>query len=212
MGDQTTTRTCQDCHADRTDVPIDETCPQCESTKPPHTHVILGLAASGEGALSVDQIVMAEQFPPPWTRKWFDVQLHLKALRAIYQRSGNDNIAMKVTASAFFQACWDMCDWLGQDPGLHGVTGDDAHNYAAKTILEVCGAFANTDKHHTLHRPDRTRAWISGTYLSRAGDRMEITYESSMHPARTIDALDLAEQCHQSWLKFFTNRGIPVPS
>jgi len=149
----------------------------------------------------------------PWTERWLTVLHRRDALRATYSDSalGLGDSEIDRRAMAFFVECDHLRDWLKGDlNALPGVTAAGIDNHAQGSVpLRRCNAISNTDKHHT--RRLGTTARIRETSITPTGARVSIEVDWASPNATTIDALDLANECVESWRSFFTTFGITAP-
>ena len=118
---------------------------------------------------------------------------------------------MKRRADEYFVACWHLYDWMINDSSVPQVTEPVVERHVKQHLpLQVCRGYANTTKHLELSDEKRLRARVTRFVHSPGGRRLEVQYSSSTQPAKTIDALDLAEQCYQNWLTFLQQQGFEL--
>jgi hypothetical protein len=110
----------------------------------------------------------------------------------------------------FCSECQDMRDWLKDDIGsLPGVTEADMPAHATSSPpLTVTSAVANSHKHR---KAGTTTARIRSTRMTPQGARVLIEVDWATPGARSVDALDLANDCVAGWRNFFASHGITEP-
>jgi len=203
---------CPDCQADLDSVAAGDPCPQCGGSRRSAVARVetIGVAtAVGEVSL---RITRGDR--RPWTEKWQAILHSQKALDAAYSGDarplGNTEIDGRVLT--FFTECDHLRDWLTGDlAALTAVTREDiaAHFRASRPLL-ICNAICNSHKHHT-RPPGTTTARIRETAITPNGARVTIEVDWATPRATTIDALDLANDCIESWRSFLKRFGIAEP-
>jgi hypothetical protein len=155
-------------------------------------------------------LVVGYENPRSWWEQWAAVGHYLSELRGAYQPEASiPNDDMKRHADQFFIACWHMCDWLINDATLPEVTEQLVEAFIEEHHpLQVCRAYANTAKHLELRKPERLRARVIRFHHSPVGRQLDVEYWSSTQPARTVDALELAEQSIAAWTTLLDHHGL----
>jgi hypothetical protein len=122
---------------------------------------------------------------------------------------GNVDVDARVTR--FCSECHDMRDWLNNDiANLPGVTTTAVDHHHTERPLRISSAVANSHKHHTRTRGFTAR--IRHTLMTPdQGARVTIEVDWATSQATTVDALDLANECIDSWQAFLKQNGIAVP-
>jgi hypothetical protein len=141
--------------------------------------------------------------PPPWTEKWRTCIHWLVQLREAYAPAAQlGNVDVDRCAQAFFEQCNHLRYWLEGDIGaLPGITvGDIRQHFRNSQELQRCRDIGDTYKHY--ERDYGPTARIEETITSSAGSRVNIRVDVTDRSASTVDALDLAERCMDSWHAF----------
>jgi hypothetical protein len=151
--------------------------------------------------------------PPPWAEKWRTSVHWLGQLREAYSPGAQlGNVEAQRRAETFFDECNSLRYWLEEDVGaLPGVTVSDIRGHFKNSEdLKRCRDIGDTYKHHTrTHGPT---ARIEETVSSSAGSRVNIRVDVADPSAATVDALDLAERCMDSWRAFLKGFGVTPPA
>lgn len=202
---------CPDCNASLDDVAVSESCPVCGGRRrsaKAAVETIGAVAPVGEVSLKVTR-----GHDRPWTQKWLAVINSLGALRDAYSGDARllGNVEIDSRVESFFVECDHLRDWLKADvAALSGVVAADIdRHFKASQPLLTCNAVCNTHKHHT--RRSATTARIRDTELTPTGARVSIEVDWATSQATTVDAMDLAQACVESWRAFFRRFGIAEP-
>ncbi|MDH4144125.1 MAG: hypothetical protein OEY23_03040 [Acidimicrobiia bacterium] len=147
----------------------------------------------------------------PWLEKWREVLRARDQIALVYAQrvAGLGNAEVDERVTRFCSECHDMRDWLlGDIASLPGVAGAEVIAHATSTPpLVVSSAVANSHKHHT-RKAGTTSARIRSTNMTPTGARVSIEIDWATPDARTVDALELADDCISSWRQFLVSRGI----
>ena len=203
---------CEDCDANLDSVQPGEPCPTCGSTR----RSIRVQAQSGLATFVTfpqPTIRISRDDKRPWVEKWKSTMSRLDALRAVYTRAEEpkSNVDVDNRALDFFVDCDHLRDWIAEDDvSLPTITWTEVRGHLASSPpLQVCNAICNSHKHHT--RASGVTARIRDTEIGPHGARVTIEVGWATPSATTVDALDLAEQCVESWRVFFKAQGISEP-
>ena len=90
------------------------------------------------------------------------------------------------------------------------TVGDIWGHFKSSQELKWCRDIGDTYKHHT--RTQGPTARIEETIVSATGSRVNVRVDVTNPSAGTVDALDLAERCVDSWRAFFKAFGVTPPS
>jgi hypothetical protein len=137
----------------------------------------------------------------------------LKIREAYTDAKGLGNAEVDARVHHFCGECHDLRDWLNKDitnlPGATRAAVD--HHHHTERPLRISSAVANSHKHHTRN-PSQTTARIRDTEMTPdRGARVTIEVDWATPHATTVDALDLANECVDSWRGFFNQHGIAAP-
>lgn len=202
---------CPDCDASLDEVPVGEACPNCGGRRraaiasPPPVAVVAVVEEVSYKITRSDH--------RPWEEKWRLV-LHLRqqlaeAYAGNVPKGGNVEIDTHVTS--FCVECYHFPEWLiGDLASIPGVSDTAIRHHKKATPLVIAEAVANSHKHHTRIQ-GKTTARIRDTSVGSTGATVTIEVDWATPQATTIDALDLADQCVDSWRSFFKQYGIVEP-
>ena len=202
---------CPDCNTNLDVVPVGEPCPGCAGSR--RSAVATPETITVKLSVPEPSISVTRDDHRPWFEKWRQmVQARAQISEVYAQRApgvGNAEVDERVTR--FCGECHDMRDWLRGDIGnLPGVTEGDIVTHASSSPpLQVSSAVANSHKHHT--RSQGTTARIRSTHMTPSGARVLIEIDWAAPAAKTVGALDLANECVDSWRQFFASHGITEP-
>lgn len=147
-----------------------------------------------------------------WQEKWRAALRAFEALKAIYSGEGpTDSDAQVEAVGTFFTECYQLKDWLKNDPNS-GVDGSTVETFVHDSpSLDLAGAIANTYKHHTMYK-GKTTAEVTDQHTKYSGDKhpttMRIGWEAGDGTTGNEDALDLAMKAIADWRKFFGLHGL----
>lgn len=171
----------------------------------------------------MDSVTIKITPPPylPWSIKWRAVLRSHTALAEAYEETPvGGNLEVDSRVYVLFGDINDVGDWIEgdakHDPSLKSVRGKaKAHRYAEQP-LRIAAGIANVYKHHTITakaKYDPVTARIESTSgVAGGGSSVVIEYTSPKHrDAEEIDALDLANECLDSWRSFLAKHGISEP-
>jgi hypothetical protein len=133
--------------------------------------------------------------------------------------------------NAFFLACHHLWDWIAEDDALPRKPRRLARCYAREGPLLLCAHIANASKHVTLSlRPGaippklvtRTDATVTvpafvfseDDFFAALPPTQGIVFHTTRFSVdlgygKTMDALDLADQCIGAWRTFLAKHGLP---
>lgn len=201
---------CPDCGENLDDVPQGQPCPRCGG--PNRSIQIEAMAAMAQATAAAPTIDIAQSDHVSWRRKWAGVIGCHDRLKEIYSSPNfaGGNLEADQRALDFFVECDHMRDWLEGDlSSLPGVTPRDLDShFGSSPPLQVCNAICNSHKHHT--RRSGTTARIRNTQIRPDGVSITIEVNWATSAAYTVDALDLADDCVNSWQSFFQRHGIDL--
>lgn len=204
------TTTCSDCGT-VLNLGTTDPCPGCGSTAQTY-HLQTDDAVHGQTVDEAQLTGVEYKWKRGWTEQWQATVHHLERLRAMYADRNTDNQELVREVDAYFITSLHLYDWLSNDSQT-GIREKDVEKYTRGcNALEIGNAYANTRKHLELRRSDRLKAWTYQYTSGPSGCSMSIAYWSSVDPQQTIDALDLAEQCHKDWLAFLNLHGLTPPA
>lgn len=198
---------CPECDAKLDEVEVGLPCPTCRGNRrsaiarPQTVDVVVDVNPIG--------LRIRRDDLRPWLEKWADVTHSLQEVSAAYhgfEEVGNVELDQRVTR--FFVECDHLRDWLiGDHASLSELSEGDVHeHFESSWSLQVCNAICNSHKHHT--RRSGMTARIRETSIGPVGGHVTIEVDWASPTATTLDALDLAQQCVDSWRGFLNANGI----
>jgi len=201
---------CPDCATNLDAVPTGEVCPGCKGSNR-SAIASPGAAESAATADRVTGIVVTKADNRPWVEKWQMVLHSLDKVCEVYANSnGLGTIEIECRVDSFFVECDHLRDWLLWDTSLPAITETTIDRKVDSTAaLSLCRDICNTHKHHT-RRSGRT-ARVRGVAIDAPRATVAIEVDWALPAATTVDALQLAEDCVQSWRDFFDEHGINTP-
>ena len=155
-----------------------------------------------------DLDVLSEDVPTPsansWTEQWVEAQL---ALREIEQATDAD--AFRSSVESFFTTCWQISDWIEQEPTLPAVDRDAIGPLLKSSLpLTVCNSFANKLEHKASGI--KATAKLERITIRKDAWRASIIYIADER-THTFDALALAKECMDDWRGFLVAHGATPP-
>jgi hypothetical protein len=199
---------CPDCGTDLTDIPLGDPCPSCSGPN----RVTHATVESVDCIATVEEVSLniTRDDHRPWSEKWLETLRCLRALEAAYTGTeGLNNDEIDDRCLSFFVACDHVRDWLAGDTPPGVTTDDIEQHFMSSEALQRCNAVCNTHKHHT--RRSGTTARIRETSITPSGNRVTIEIDWATSNRTTVDALDLANGCLESWRAFFTKFSVTEP-
>ncbi|WP_426977902.1 hypothetical protein ACQCSU_01750 [Pseudarthrobacter sp. O4] len=140
-----------------------------------------------------------------WLEQWGQVERSYKKVQNLYAGTVDNQEAL-TTVKDFFIHSWHLGDWLKKDPEISVKHEDIGTLLQSEPDLQICNAFANTSKHHTLDRANAMSARVSSVVTQPQG---QVTIEiSTSSGTETRDALELATSCMGIWRKFLHSHGL----
>jgi hypothetical protein len=201
---------CPDCNTNLDDVTVHDPCPTCGGLR--RWAVVCPEPAETTGSAWAPSIGIRRDDHRPWHEKWLLRSRDL--IREAYTDvRGLSNAEVDERVNRFCGECHDLRDWLKRDlANLRGVTTTAVDEHVRQSApLRISSAVANSHKHHTRDR-QQTTARIRDTLMSPdQGARVTIEIDWASAQATTIDALDLANDCVDSWRAFLTQNGVAEP-
>lgn len=195
---------CTTCGATIVDPEPRRPCLQCGSesrTKSIRIHSTVAVRSDLSSAIDY-------KFPRPWDEVWYDLGRHLDLLRQCYSHIQPPNVSPRDVIDKYFGICHRLVDALRHNTET-ATHGSDARNHLRQDAsLKLAAAYDNTHKHNDRDRPKDMRARIARLSNGSSGSSATIEYWSSIDPVETIDALDLAERCHEAWRTFLADRNL----
>ena len=165
--------------------------------------MIVGESVTAGDSLSYS---LADNPEIDWAARWFELTNRLARLRSLCVPGSKVNRAdLKRETEDYFVACNHIADWLKMDPRLDvlGITDKVVEDFvASEQSLEICRGVANTVKHADPKSNNRFQARIVEFHSGPDGLRQTLEYRSSIQQAQTVEALELAERCHDDWERF----------
>jgi hypothetical protein len=202
---------CPDCNTNLDDVPVDDPCPTCAGVR--RSAVVKPEPVRVTATAHAPSIGIGRDDQRPWHEKWREVVRSRDPIREAYTDCrGLGNVDVDARVTRFCSECHDLRDWLKKDlANLPGVTATDVDNHASQSgPLRISSDVANSHKHHT-RKPGMTTARIRHTLMTPDnGARVTIEVDWATPKASAVDALDLANECVDSWQAFLKQNGIAV--
>ena len=203
---------CPDCNTNLDNVTVHDPCPTCGRLR--RSVVVCPEPAHATGAAWAPSIRVRRDDHRPWYEKWREVLRSRDLIRDAYSDArGLANVEVEARVNRFCGECHDLSDWLKHNlADLRGVTTTAVDEHVRQSEpLRKNSAVANSHKHHTRHS-NQTTARIRDTLSTPdQGARVTIEIEWANAEATTLDALDLANDCVDSWRAFLTQKGIAEP-
>lgn len=203
---------CMDCNADLDVVAVGDPCPTCGGTR--RSAIVTPQTAAVRVTVSEPTISVTRGDHRPWFEKWREVLRARDQIEVVYAQrvDGIGNAEVEDRITRFCSECHDVRDWLLGDIASLPVVGvaDITAHAASSPPLVVSSAVANSHKHHT-RRAGTMTARIRKTDMTPIGARVTIEISWATPAAKTVDALDLANDCIASWGEFLARRGISEP-
>jgi hypothetical protein len=154
---------------------------------------------------------LTPQAPPwdpfkDWSVKYLQFTWNVVQLRRLYAAGrAADPTEVRGIVEAAFASCSGLAEWLTYSPEPVSVTPGDVAQLIRAEPLCIGGALA------AAPAPGATSSRIvTGTLGGEL--RFWIEYRRPGARATRYDALDLAEQCLNTWRGFLTQRGVALPS
>jgi hypothetical protein len=150
----------------------------------------------------------------PWQEKWRQMFHQLQRLHEIYEQEDRtvSDLDVEACVNGFFSECDGLADWLGLDVSVPTDLGEKARSYSLTGVLKDCDAVSNSHKHKELTHSGKTTARIS-TVTSNSGRWtavIDLDWPSG-GGGRSVDALELAEQCVNAWRSFLAGHALAEP-
>lgn len=178
--------------------------------------VIIGVASaewsfSGDAEGDLRRIKAADQ---PWQEKWRQMLHQLQRLHEMYEQEDRtaSDLDVEACVNGFFSERDGLADWLGPDVSVPADVGEKARSYSLTGVLKDCDAVSNSHKHKELTHRSETTARIS-TVTSNSGRWTAVINLDwpSGGRGRSVDALELAEQCVDAWRSFLEGHDLAEP-
>jgi hypothetical protein len=202
---------CAGCDTNLDHVPVGDPCPTCGGRR--RSARVTPGPVQVTATAHAPSIAIGRDDHRPWHEKWREVRRSRDSIREAYSECrGLGNAAVDARVTHFCSECHDMRDWLRNDiANLPGVTLTAVkHHHDTERSLRISSAVANSNKHHTRDRG--TTARIRHTLMTPdKGARVTIEVDWATAQATTVDALDLANKCVDSWQGFLNHNGIAAP-
>ena len=122
----------------------------------------------------------------------------------------------------FFQDCYHMVDWLGNDPS-QPIRHPEADKFVmASTALWTCHELCQGSKHARLEpkgikalRPEQ-QVISRLPFVDASGKELAAVVFTAMEmtvvrSAGNVNAFDLADECTAEWDRFLSSRGLVLP-
>jgi hypothetical protein len=202
--------TCMGCDASLDGIPEGDPCPVCGGTQ---RRKNLSAGAILEAVALVDglSVSVGHARVPTWATLWAQIERRMARLRELYDPASDpvSNAVMEDEIDALLTCLNHLGDWLQNDDTLPAFDKETVKKgMTDSTSLALCRDYANTFKHHTRSNPGARVARLEATTTDARGQSARIRYWSTSEPEQSIDALDLAAQCHNAWRGWLTREGV----
>lgn len=144
---------------------------------------------------------------------------YLNRIRAMYKgifsSTGHDPLSYEDDLISFFIHCYHIKDWVVQSGEIEKRVAEEFIN--TQKALKICADICNGSKHFKVIRSLRSGAqpklaykklsystWLTG---SGGGEVLQVGFVVSSNGLE-IDALELAENCMDTWCAFLRDRGL----
>jgi hypothetical protein len=201
--------TCGQCGTNLNNVPVNDPCPRCRSTRR-NAHV-RGTAAVGTGAGMSGGIKIGYAPNRPWYAQWHSVRERLSTVDAHCRPAAYlGNLPLQRDFEDFFTNCFHMVDWLCNDPAVNLSAAQVRSFVDNDPDLHICAGIANTTKHHTRSRPNKMTAKISSIASNPTSVQVMIDWSEGQNNG-TENALELARRCVKAWERYLAANGLQSP-
>lgn len=186
-------------------------CPRCGATSASGS-----LLLAGSGGLEAVEVEVGYSELQSWLSKWDDVLHDYKAIEEAFTTEGTYASVLRHRLLRFFEDCWHLIDWIKRDLELPAAVRERVMKAATSSEpMGVCGAVANTSKHHTRWE-GQAMAQVRAVKMPQGSGRWSPTVTITFrHPgtpeARNHDARTLATDCLSWWQSFIDQNELVVP-